>query len=340
MRRFEPLSDATKQLLLVAAAEPLGEPLLLRRAAARLGLGVEASAGAEASGLLTLGPRVRFRHPLVRSAVYRAVAPEDRRRVHAALADATDAEFDPDRRAWHRAYAAAELDEDVAHELERSAGRARERGGVAAAAALLEHAVALTPDPARRAGRALAAADAKFDAGAVDAALELLATISADPLDELQEARIDRLRAEIAFVLRRGNDAPPLLIRAARRLAPLDVPMARETFLEAIEAATYAGRLGSGRGLREAAEAARSAPRAPEPARAVDIMLDGYAALHTEGHVAAVPLLKRALAAIRREREDRWLVLGCRAAAELWDGDTWHAARGPAGACWRAKRAR
>jgi DNA-binding CsgD family transcriptional regulator len=324
MRRFEPLGEATKQLLLVAAAEPEGEPLLLKRAAARLGLGAEASAGAEASGLLTLGPRVRFRHPLVRSAVYRAVPPVDRRRVHAALADATDAESDPDRRAWHRAYATADLDEDVAHELERSAGRARQRGGVAAAAALLEHAGALTPDPARRAGRVLAAADAKFDAGAVDAALDLLATISADSLDELQEARIDRLRAQIAFVLRRGNDAPPLLIRAARRLAPLDISMARETFLEAIEAATYAGRLGSGRGLREAAEAARSAPRAPVPPRAVDILLDGYAALHTEGQVAAVPLLKRALAAIRREREDRWLVLGCRAAAEIWDGDTWH----------------
>ncbi len=260
MRRFEPLGDATKQLLLVAAAEPLGEPLLLWRAAARLGLGVEAAAGAEASGLLTLGPRVRFRHPLVRSAVYGAVAPEDRRRVHAALAEATDAEFDPDRRAWHRAYAAAERDEDVAYELERSAGRARERGGVAAAAALLEQSAALTPDRARRAERALAAADAKFHAGAVDAALELLASISQGPLDELQEARIDRLHAQIAFLLRRGNDAPPLLIRAARRLAPLDARLARETFLEAIEAATYAGRLGGGRGLREAAEAARSAP--------------------------------------------------------------------------------
>jgi DNA-binding CsgD family transcriptional regulator len=325
MRRFEPLDDATKQLLLVAAAEPLGEPVLLWRAAARLGLGVEASAPAEASGLLTLGPRVRFRHPLVRSAVYRAAPPEDRRRAHAALAEATDPEVDPDRRAWHRAYAAGELDEDVAQELECSAGRARERGGVAAAAALLEYSATLTPDPARRAGRALAAADAKFHAGAVDAALGLLATIVAGPLDELQEARVDRLHAQIAFVLRRGNDAPPLLLRAARRLAPLDVQMARETFLEAIEAATYAGRLGSGRGLREAAWAGRSAPRAPVPARPVDIMLDGYAALHSEGHVAAVPLLKRALAAIRREgeSEDRWLVLGWRAAAELWDGDTW-----------------
>ena len=324
MRRFDPLDDATKQLLLVAAAEPLGEPLLLWRATARLGLGVDASTAAEASGLLTLGPRVRFRHPLVRSAVYRTATPESRRRAHAALADATDPVVDPDRRAWHQAYAASEHDEDVAQQLERSAVRARERGGVAAAAALLEQSAALTPDPARRAGRALSAADAKFHAGAVDAALDLLATIATDPLDELQEARADRLHAQIAFVLRRGNDAPPLLLRAARRLAPLDVKLARETFLEAIEAATYAGRLGSGRGLREVAEAARSAPRAAEPARPVDIMLDGYAALHSEGHVAAVPLLKRALAAIRRDGEDRWLVLACRAAAELWDGDAWH----------------
>ena len=242
-RRLTPLPPATRLLLLVAAAEPVGDPVLVWRAAERLGVGVEAAAPAAAAGLVEFGGRVRFRHPLVRSAVYRAASPEARHRVHRALAEATDPDLDPDRRAWHRAHATPALDEDVAAELERSAGRAQARGGLAAAAAFLERAAELTPEPARRARRALAAAQSKHQAGAPDAALDLLAMAEAGPLDELQRARAELLRAQITFAVNRGRDAPPLLLAAAKRLEPLDATLARETYLDAFSAALFAGRL-------------------------------------------------------------------------------------------------
>jgi hypothetical protein len=160
-RRLEALPAPAQRLLLVAAAEPTGDPVLMWRAAGRLGITAESAAAVEAGGLLTLGERVTFRHPLVRSAVYRAAAPADRRAAHQALADATDPGGDPERRAWHRAQATAGHDEQVADELERPAGRAQARGGMAAAAAFLERSAALTLDPVRRAGRSLAAAQAK-----------------------------------------------------------------------------------------------------------------------------------------------------------------------------------
>src|SRR4051794_31824648 len=185
-----PTRVPTRELLLGAAAEPAGEPVLVWRAADHLGIGVGDATPAAAAGLLEFGARVRFRHPLVRSAVYRAAAPEDRRRVHRALAEATDSDVDPDRRAWHRAQAASGPDENVASELERSAGRAQRRGGVAAAAAFLARATELTPEPARRAQRALAAAQAKHDAGAPGAALALLGATEAGELDEIQRARV------------------------------------------------------------------------------------------------------------------------------------------------------
>jgi hypothetical protein len=244
---------------------------------------------------------VRFRHAPVRSAIYRAAAPEDRHEVHRALAEETDPEADPDRRAWHRAHAAGGLDEAVAADLERSADRAQGRGGVAAAAAFLEHAAELTPDPARRGARALAAAKAKLDAGAPEAAHALLATAELSPLDELQRARSQRLRAQIAFALRRGSDAPPLLLDAAKRLVPLDARLARETYLEVFAAAIFTGRLGSGRGEAETAEAARAAPPAPQPPRAIDLLLDGLATRFGDGYAAAVPPLKRALSAFCKE---------------------------------------
>src|SRR4051812_2511210 len=297
-RRLAPLPAPTRELLLVAAAEPAGGPVLVWRAADRLGVGVGDATPAAAAGLLEFGARVRFRHPLVRSAVYRAGAPEDRRRVHQALAEATDPDVDPDRRAWHRAQAAPGPAEDVASELERSAGRAQRRGGVAAAAAFMQRATELTPDPARRAERALTAAQAKHDAGAPGAALALLATAEAARLDEVQRARIDVLRAQIAFATNRGNDAPPLLLKAAKRLEPLDAPRARETCLEAFSAAIFAGRLASGVGLRGIAEAARAAPPPPSP-RPADLLLDGLAVLVTEGHAVGVPALKHALRAFR-----------------------------------------
>src|SRR6476661_3806362 len=209
-RRFAALPADTRRLLLVAAAEPVGDPVLVWRAAGRLGIGVQAAA--DSDGLLAIGARVTFRHPLVRSSVYRAASPQERQAVHRALADATDPQDDPDRRAWHLAQATSGLDEDVASELQRSAGRARRRGGVAAAAAFLERATELTPDPARRADRALAAAQAKHQAGAFDPALRLVAIAEAGPLNELQRAQVQLLRGQIAFALNRGNDVPPLLV--------------------------------------------------------------------------------------------------------------------------------
>jgi DNA-binding CsgD family transcriptional regulator len=314
--------------LLVAAAEPAGDPVLVWRAADRLGIGVGEATPALEAGLLEFGARVRFRHPLVRSAVYRAATPEDRRRVHEALAEATDPDVDPDRRAWHRAEAAPGPDENVASELERSAGRAQGRGGVAAAAAFLERATELTPDPARRAQRALAAAQAKHDAGAPDAALGLLLTAEAATLDEVQRARADVLRAQIAFASSRGDDAHLGLLKAAKRLEQLDVMLARDTYLEAFSAAIFAGRLASGTGLLGVAEAARAAPR-PRSPRPSDLLLDGLAVLVTEGHATGVPVLKRALSAfrddnLRTEEELRWLWLTCRAAMKLWDDESWY----------------
>jgi DNA-binding CsgD family transcriptional regulator len=324
-RRLRLLPHETQQLLLVAAAEPVGDVTLLWRAAERLGIGADAVGPAEAAGLIELGARVRFRHPLVRSASYRASYPHDRRQAHTALGEATDAETDPDRRAWHRAHAVPGTDEDVAAELERSAGRAQGRGGAAAAAAFLERAAELTPDPARRGVRALAAAQAKLEAAAPDTAEQLLATAELCPLDELQRARLERLRAQVAFARTRGSDAAALLLGAAKRLEPLDLGLARETYLEALWAAVRAGRFGSRRGLVEAARAARAAPAARQPPRAVDLILDGLVVRFTEGYAAAVPMLERALAAFRDEglRGDHitWCWLACHIAMDLWDDE-------------------
>jgi DNA-binding CsgD family transcriptional regulator len=327
--RVQRLPVASQHLLLVAAAEPTGDSTILWRAAKQLRLPPEAAAPAEAAGLLTLGTRVAFRHPLQRSAIYRAAPDESRRCAHRALAEATDPEIDPDRAAWHRAQATLAPDEVVADELERSADRARARGGLAATAAFLERATTLTPEPGRRAARALAAAHAKHDAGASAAALSLLATAEAGPLDELQRARIERLRARLAFALRRDKEALPLLLTAARRLEPLDRALARETHLEALAAAISCGRLGPRDGVREAAEAARTAPPGPRPPRAIDLLLDGLAAHLTQGHAAGRQPLRRAVGALseaEHQTEDaiHWLWFFCRVAYELWDDQTWH----------------
>jgi DNA-binding CsgD family transcriptional regulator len=327
-RRLEVLPAESQQLLLVAAAEPVGEPLLMWQAARQLGIGADAAEAAEAAGLLTIGERVTFRHPLVRSAVYRAASPQGRRVAHKALAEATDPRVDPDRHAWHQAQATVEPDEQIAAELERSAGRARARGGMAAAAAFLERSAELTPQPGRRAERTLAAAQAKHLAGAFDAALGLLAAAGAGPLDDFDRARLSLLRGQIAFASSRGNDAPPMLLAAARQLEPLDARLARETYLEALSAAVFAGRLALGGGLLEVAEAARVAPPVPGPARPPDLLLTGLAALITQGFAEGAPLLKRAVAAFRgadisTEEQLRWLWLACHAAALLWDHDSW-----------------
>ncbi len=329
LRRAGELPDATQRLLLLAAAEPVGDATLVWRAAHALGIDESSLGPAEDAELVKVGARVRFRHPLVRSAVYRAAVPSQRRAAHRALAEATDSEIDPDRRAWHRARAAVGADEEVAAELERSADRAQARGGAAAAAAFLAHATELTPDPAQRSQRALAAAQAKFDAGASEAALELLATAELAPLSEYQRAALERLRAEVVFERTRGSDAPALLLDAARRLAPLDATMARETHLEAMAAALFAGRLAGKPDIHELAEAARVAPPAPQPARAIDLLLDGLATRFTEGYAAAVPPLRKALGAFAEveeltARDVRWLWLACRLAQDLWDDELWH----------------
>ncbi|WP_433158273.1 helix-turn-helix transcriptional regulator [Kribbella sp. CA-247076] len=320
LRQADTLPEPTRQLLLVAAAEPVGDPVVVRRAADQLGIG---AAFEEVDGLLRLGERVTFRHPLVRSAVYGAAPAEDRRAVHLALALATDTAADPDRRAWHLAAAATGPNEEVAVELERCADRAQARGGFAAAAAFLQRAVALTRDPVRRTDRALTGAHACLQAGAFSTALGLLATAEAGHLDELGRARVDLLRAEAAFAQRRGRDAPGLLLRAAQTLEPLDTRLARDTYLDAWSAALFAGRLAGPVGLHEVSRAATTV-RPTEETRSSDVLLDGLALLFTEGRERAVPMLKRAAgefggAEISAEEVLRWGWLATAAAAAAWD---------------------
>jgi DNA-binding CsgD family transcriptional regulator len=330
LRRHRALPEATQRLMLLAAADPTGDATLLWRAAQTLGTERQDATPAEAEQLLEVGARVRFRHPLVRSAVYRAASLQDRQAVHLALAAATDPQVDPDRRAWHLAAAAAGPDEDVAAELERSAGRARARGGLAAAAAILERSVALTGVPERRTDRALAAAQANLHAGAFEAALGLLATAEAGALDELQCARVDLLRGQIALASSFRSDAASLLLKAAKRLEPLDVSLARDTYLDAWGAAIFAGRLATADSLIDVSRAARSGPPAPHPPRPSDLLLDGLAALMTEGRTAAAPILRRAasaFAATESSAEDnlRWGWLTTVPCNILWDDETWHA---------------
>jgi DNA-binding CsgD family transcriptional regulator len=332
LRRVQALPSESRRLLFIAAAEPLGDVTLLRRAAGRLGIDADAAGSHEgATDLITLGNRVRFRHPLVRSAAYRAAGPGERREVHKALADATDARLDPDRRAWHLADAASGPDETVAAELERSAGRAHARGGIAAAAAFLQRATALTQDPARRAQRAVDAAQAKLQAGAFESAATLLATAAAGPLDEPGRARIEVLRAGLAFAQNRGGEAPQLLLTAARRFGRLDdVALTRGTYLDAVEAAIFAGRLARGPGLLEVGEAAREAPPARQP-QVSDMVLDALAVRFTEGYPASAPMMERALEALCDERlpvhvQLRRLWFGSFIASDLWDDEHWHTA--------------
>ena len=329
-RRLEALPDQTRRLLLLAAADGSGDPALLWRAAGRLGIPVQAAAPAVEAGLVEFGSRVRFWHPLVRSAAYRSASPPERQEVHRALAEITDSQADPDRRAWHRAKAAAGPDEEVAAELERSAGRAQARGGLAAAAAFLERSALLTADPARHAERTLAAAQASTQAGAFGKALELLGTAEAGPLDELASARTDLMRGQIIFASGLGSDAPPLLLKAAKRLEPLDPGLARETYLSAWIAAMFAGRLAGAGDLAEVSRAARALPPPTHPWPLADLLLDGLARLATDGRAAAAPTLRQAVSAfasgdISAEDGLRWGWLAQAAAIVLWDEDGWHA---------------
>ncbi|MEU8240854.1 LuxR family transcriptional regulator [Actinoplanes missouriensis] len=328
LRRAAELPEESRTLLLVAAADPVGDPVLMWRAAGLLGLSREAGAAAEAAGLLTVGARVAFRHPLVRSAVYRSAGLADRRRVHRALGEATSPRADPDRRAWHLAQAAGGEDETIAADLEASAGRARARGGLAAAAAFRERAAALTGDPELRAGRELAAARDKYHAGALDDARSLLDRVEAGPADTLRAAHVRQLRGHLAFATGRSAAAPGLLLDAARQLAALDPALSRETYLDAVTYALLAGRFADGVTPADVAAAARTAPPAAD--RPQDLLLDGFGVLFTEGHAAGTPVVRRALDAFRRDELPpdeaiRWLGIACHGAYEVWDDRHWEA---------------
>jgi len=331
LERLGELPEPDQRLVLLAAADPVGDAALILRAAHVLGLDTAGINRAAQAGLLEFGVNVRFRHPLVRSAVYRAAAATDRRAAHAALAAVTDPGVDPDRRAWHRAHATAGPDEGVAAELINSADRALRRGGVAASAAFWERAVALTPDPGERASRALAAAEAKYAAGDFVAAQTLLVTAEVGPLGELGDAHVQRMRAQIAFALRRGRDAPPLLLRAAQRLQTLDAELARQTYLEALVAAIYAGRFAHGQDAADIARAAQVAPfgvpgvSGKEPLPHSQLLLRGLAVRLTDGYAAAAPMLTEALRRYRAQPQELdWLCVSYNLVAmDLWDDQAW-----------------
>lgn len=326
LRRFDDLSDDARLLLLVAAADPVGDPALLWRAAGRLGLGHGLADQAEAAGLLRIGMRVVFRHPLVRSAIYRAATPADRRRAHLALAEATNRDTDPDRHAWHRASAAAGPDESVAAELEAAAERARSFGGSAAAAAFLERAADLTPDPSRRADRELAAAWAKSQAGANDSAQMLLARADSGPSDPRRKARSATLRGQLTSIGEDKREGPALQLETARQYAELDARLSRDAYLDAFSGGFYVGRLAGSVGLAEVAEASRDAPPAPAPVTAADLLLDGLAVLFNDGYGAGVPAVRAALTAYLEDEPPlgialRFYYLAIEAGHLIWDDE-------------------
>lgn len=323
-RRIGDLPQPTRDLLLVAAAEPTGDPALIWAAAAELDIRGDAAAPAIDAGVVEFGARIWFQHPLARSAAYQSASLLQRQQAHRAIAHVTDPLSDPDRRAWHLAQSAAQPDEDIAAELLQSAGRARARGGVAAAAAFLERATALTVDPVRRAQRGLDAAAAKVEAGAFDAALDLIGQAEAGALDDGGHARLDLVRAQLAFVTNRGSDAPPLLVKAAKRLESIDLPLSRATYLEAMSAAMFAARLAGDCGVADVARAARS-PELATASSLAELLLDGFVTRFTDGYAAGVPVLRRAVdAALTSPAEQtRWLWLAGIAALDLWDDESW-----------------
>ena len=328
VRRLKLLPSETRFLVLTAAAEPLGDPVLFHRAIGTSGIDMTALDPAVDAGLIAVDTRVTFAHPLVRSAAYRTATVDERHRVHRALAEATDAGTDPDRRAWHRARAIEMPDEDVAYELERSAGRAHARGGFAAAAAFLERSAGLSPDPGKRARRALAAAEAKQLAGDPQAAATLLAAAVRGPLNELESAMALRLQGHIALDVRRGLEAAPFFLDAAARLEVIEPKIARETYLDALQAASVGGRFGE-ETLRLTAEAARNVPVSEGARSADDLLLAGLASRFTDGYAASADALKQALAAFRDQdphsvTDVRWPGFARRIAPSMFDDETWH----------------
>jgi DNA-binding CsgD family transcriptional regulator len=328
-RRIRALPEPTQHLLLLAAADPTGDPTLLWRAATTLGIPRSAAAGAEAERLIEIGLHVRFHHPLVRSAAYAAGAAGDRAAAHSALAGATDPEAYPERRVWHLAAAATGPDEAVASELERMAAAAQARGGLAGAAAFLERSVQLTAEPERRAERALAAAYAHMHAGAFDDALGLAAEARAVAVDDVQRGRAERLKGQVQYASDPGPESPVLLLETARALEQLDVELARETYLDAWMASYAAGPFARpGGSLPEVSRAAQSAPPAPDSAPASGLFLDGLATMVTDGRAASVGSFRRAVDAFLSDEvpDDeflQWGHLATSAAVHLWDWKSW-----------------
>jgi DNA-binding CsgD family transcriptional regulator len=320
------LPAESRRLVLLAACEPTGDPVVIWRAAGRSGIGTAAAGPVVEAGLLEFGARVWFRHPRLRSAAYWSASAQDRRKAHHALAEATDPLLHPAGRAWHRGQSAAGPDEDIAGELERSATDARSRGELAVAAAFLQRAAQLTGDKARLAGRAVAAAQAKVVTGAPGPALDLLAVAESGHLTEPERARAQLVRAQAAFAADRDRAAPFQLLRAAERLARVDAGLCRAAYLEALLAACYVGRLASpGASVPEVARAALSAPAPPGPPAAADRLLDGLATLFGRGYAAGLPLVREGLRAVEGERpaehDVRWLALAHGVAAHVWDDD-------------------
>jgi DNA-binding CsgD family transcriptional regulator/tetratricopeptide (TPR) repeat protein len=319
-RRIAEMPESSRLLLLVAAAEPVGDPVLTWRAAERLGIEVGAALDAGTDGLLAIDERTTFRHPLVRSAVYGGASAADRRAVHLALAEVTDREQDPDRRAWHLASAVAGPDEAVAAELERSAERAQARGGLAATAAFLQRAVAITTDAARRADRAVAAARASLHAADLDAARRYAEIAGREAQDEFQAAQALLIRSQIAFASGLNNEALPLLLEAARRLEPFDMSFARETYLVAWGSAALIA--ADRESLEEISQAVVALPPVTGEPRPLDRVLDGCARLVTDGRAVAIPLLQEAAKTIAELPTRDVLTWGWQASgvsAAIWD---------------------
>jgi DNA-binding CsgD family transcriptional regulator len=327
-RRLAKLPPESRRLLLLVAAEPTGDPELVWRATDILQIPEDAADAIEDDGLVEFRDRIVLRHPLVRSAIYSTATAKERRAAHAALADATDTDVDPDRRAWHRAQATIRPSETVAAELEDSAVRAKARGGYAAAGAFLERSMALTVDPARRAVRALRAAQAKRLAGALDAAAGLAAVAEHGPLEDLHRAELDALLGQIAFARDRGNEASPRMLRAASRLERVDLRLARETYLDALVAALFSSHLAVDGGAQVVAEAVRAVRRPKGPMLAADLLLDGLALFITDGYKLGTPVLKEALDRFQGdevgvEERLRWSGLAGGTAGALWDYEAW-----------------
>jgi DNA-binding CsgD family transcriptional regulator len=332
-RRLARLPVESRRLLLIVAADPTGNPEIIWRAADELGIDEEAAEAVEKEGLIEFGERVVFHHPLVRSAVYNTASPKDRREVHRALGQATDRNSDPDRRVWHLAQATIRPNKGVADELEASAERAQSRGGFAAAGAFLERSVGLTSDPERRAVRALQAAEAKLHAGALDSAAALAAVAERGPLNALDQAQLDALMGQIAFARNRGNEVSPLLLKAASRLEQVDADLARETYLDALNAAIFSGSLATDADLHVVAKAARAALGSAHSVRAQDLLLDGLTLLITDGYKSGTAVLKRAVQEFISDNMDaedrlRWLWLACGAVGFIWDYEGWDALTG------------